>query len=135
MSSDNDSSKNKDVDWPTLESFSKLAPQPQPVGAEKRRAPRRDMEDQSVEFVVQDGSFSVVDLSSNGIGIRLEDPSDLLSFAVGAKVSGSLRLSGKLIPFRAVVKHQRVGIVGCEFIDPSNELETEVGKLLDPAYV
>jgi hypothetical protein len=133
---DNDKKKSDDeVSWPTLESFTKLAPQPSQPSAERRRAPRRDIEDQGVQMVGDAASFSVVDLSTDGIGIRLEDATHLLSFAVGSIVQGQLKLSGQLYPFRAVVRHQRVGIVGCQFQNPSNELKAEVGKLLDPTFL
>jgi hypothetical protein len=123
------------VEWPVLESFNKLAPQPTMPSAERRRAPRRDIEDQGVQFIGDAASFTVVDLSKDGVGIRLQDAADLLSFAVGSEVTGKLRLSGQTFPFRAVVRHQRVGIVGCQFVDPSHELQEEVGKLLDPSFL
>src|SRR4051794_32876353 len=122
------SDKDDDISWPTLESFGKLAPQPQPPTAERRKNPRRDIEDQGIQVVGANATFSVVDLSTDGIGVRLSDAGQLLAFAVGSVVQGELKLSGKTFPFRAIVRHQRVGIAGCQFQNPSAELQAEVAK-------
>src|SRR4051812_37544919 len=105
---DNDSNKppgsppGDDIVWPTLESFGKLAPQSLPPTAERRKNPRRDIEDQGVQVVASNSNLSVVDISTDGIAVRLEDPAQLLAFAVGAIVQGNIKLAGKVFPFRAV---------------------------------
>ncbi|HUP58073.1 MAG TPA: PilZ domain-containing protein, partial [Bdellovibrionota bacterium] len=125
----------EEMSWPVLESFSALGPQPTRVGAIQRASLRRALDGDEYQLVKDGASFTISDISMNGLALRLSDAAELLAFPVGSEVSGVLNLGGKPLAFRARVKHQRVGLVGCQFEEASQPLLNEITRLLDPSGI
>jgi hypothetical protein len=120
------------IEWPTLESFSMMAPPFEP-GAGARRSLRRDVSDEDCRLFRDETSFRIADLSMGGVAIRMNDASDFLSFQAGSAFSGTLMLSGKPFVFEGKIRHQRGGLIGCEFQNPTTSLIAQLALLLDPA--
>src|ERR1700751_5635223 len=96
---------------PNLEDVSKKGGPPQ----ERRRLPRLNLSGEQFRLSQNGKIFAVVDLSRNGMALRLLDPEDLRIFSVAAEIQGQLNISREKFPVSARVRNVRPDIVGCEF--------------------
>jgi hypothetical protein len=77
--------------------------------------------------------FSVLDLSHEGMALRILDSQDFILFTVGAHVEGHINLAGRKLPVKAQVRHLAAQVVGCQFGDLDSQVKNELETFLAPA--
>ena len=120
-----------DTKSPNLEVISNPAATPEDP-AERRRLPRLNLSGEQFRLVQNGKVFSVTDLSDAGLAFRILDPTDLVLFSVGAVFDGVLNLRGEKHVFKAKVRHIRVDLVGCQFLEVTEAMREELQRFLDP---
>lgn len=99
---------------------------------ERRRIPRLSLTSEQFRLKQTGKIFSVADLSSEGMALRILDAGDLLAFPVGAEVEGILNLKKKKLVIHGRVKNIRPDLVGFQFEGLDSHVAEEISKLLDP---
>lgn len=93
------------------------------VDTEQERRSRLRLSFCSEQFKLHSSGkvFSVLDLSHQGMALRVLDPKDFILLTVGAEIEGLLNLAAQKLTVRARVKHLTCQSAGCEFekLDPS----------------
>ena len=79
--------------------------------------------------------FSITDLSLQGMGFWLLDPTDRQLFSVGLLLGGALNLKRDKYPVEARIRHLGIDRVGCEFENLSAEITTALHRFLDPYFL
>lgn len=120
---------------PNLEIISKDESARQPEGAERRRLLRINLSGEQFRLASGGKIFSVVDLSREGMALRLIDPQDSHLFPIAAHVEGLLNLRGIKHVVQARVRHLRADRVGCEFEHLPPASQRAVQEFLDPAFL
>jgi hypothetical protein len=106
---------------------------------ERRRLPRLNLSGEQFRLT-QTGQmngkiFAVVDLSRNGMALRLIDSEDLRAFPVAGVVEGQLNLNRQKYQVSARVKNVRPDVVGCEFENLSVGIQDALKRCLDPEFL
>lgn len=110
-----------------LENISKQTP------TERRRLFRLSLCEQQFRLNPHGKVFSVPDLSSQGLSLRVLDAQDLFLFPVGGRIDGTLNLDGQKLPVSGVIKHVGKDRVGCQFENIGPEVSRTLERALDPA--
>lgn len=99
---------------------------------ERRRFPRLVLS--SAQFRSADNGkiFSVLDLSPEGIALRVLDPADLILFTAGREVFGTVNLEGERHEVRFQIHHVRKDRVGGRFEKSSPEFELALRRFSSP---
>src|SRR5436190_1257440 len=74
-------------------------------GSERRRVPRLNLTKEQFRLEQNGKIFSVSDLSSNGMALRILDSEDLNLFPVGIILNGTLNLHREKFAVSARVRH------------------------------
>jgi hypothetical protein len=100
--------------------------------AERRRLVRLNLTGEQFRLHQTGKIFSVTDLSSRGMALRILDQSDYLLFPVATEFTGTLNLKGEKLELACRVRHLGSDQIGCEFEKLSAETQTAVDRFLDP---
>jgi hypothetical protein len=103
-----------------------------PSSAEKRLLPRLTLSHEVFRDSKSARLFGVVDLSKNGMAIRINDREHIYSYMVGAEVSGTLSLRREKYPVSGRVRHIGRDQVGIEFENLRPETIQALHTALDP---
>jgi hypothetical protein len=101
-------------------------------GSERRRMPRLNLTGEQFRLGLNGKIFSVADLSTEGMALRVLEPNDLAVFPVASRIEGTLNLRGEKYPVHAQVRHVGRELVGCEFSDLKDDVRTALKRFLDP---
>lgn len=104
-------------------------------GQERRRLPRLNLTRELFRLQQNGKIFSIVDLSLDGMAIRVIDPLDLRLFPMGCSLEGTLNLKKEKYRVMAQVRHLGVDLVGCQFFSLSEEAIEALQKFLDPSFL
>ncbi len=99
---------------------------------ERRRLPRLNLTTEQFRLGANGKIFSVADISSEGLALRVLDRSDLVLFPVEMLCEGTLNLSRQKFACSVRVKHVGTERIGCRFEDIGTDLRQALDKLLDP---
>lgn len=99
---------------------------------ERRRRPRIGLSTEQFRLARNGKVFSISDLSTGGMAIRVLDAQDLMLFPVASEFDGTLNLRGHRVEVKARVRHLGSELVGCEFENASQELKGILLRFLDP---
>lgn len=99
---------------------------------ERRRVPRLTLTSEQFKLMPVGRIYSVVDLSTGGMAIRILDPQDLRSFTLGADLQGVLNLRREKYRLSLKVRHVGRDLVGCEFTDLADDVRVALEKALSP---
>lgn len=94
---------------------------------ERRRFPRVLLTHEQFRLKDNGKIYPVVDLSEEGVALRLIDSEDGILFTVGRSVEGILNLEREKVPVRGTVRFQKAHMVGIEF-----HAVEELKKILNP---
>lgn len=101
-------------------------------GAERRRRPRLNLTSEQFRLGSNGKIFSVADLSTQGMALRILDPEDLRLFPIATEIQGLLNIRGQKQSVRARIRHIATELVGCEFESLPDETRAALDKFLDP---
>jgi hypothetical protein len=107
----------------------------QAKASERRRVPRLNLTTEQFRLTATGKIFSVADLSTEGMALRVLEPSDLAVFPVAAVVEGTLNLRGDKHAVRARVRHVGRDLVGCQFDGLGGAVTEALRRLLDPTVL
>lgn len=99
---------------------------------ERRVLPRLTLSHEQFKLNSNGKLFSVADLSTGGMALRVVEREDLEHFTVGREIEGTLNLRREKYSVQARVRHIGKDLVGCEFHDLSNEVNQAMTRILDP---
>lgn len=99
---------------------------------ERRRRPRLNLSAEQFRLNTNGKIFSVADLSSEGMALRVLDRQDFNLFPVASVIEGTLNLKGRKFPVRARIRHLGADLIGSEFEEISAEVRAELMAFLDP---
>lgn len=99
---------------------------------ERRRRPRLMVAAEQFRLLPMGKIFSIYDLSSSGMAIRVLNCEDLILFPVAMKIEGLLNLKGVRHPVKAVVRRVAREMVGCEFYELSSATRQAIESFLNP---
>ena len=102
---------------------------------ERRRIPRVSLPSEQFRLASNGKIFAVADLSSDGMALRLLSLDDRVLFPIGASVDGWLNIDRRKHRISAAVRNIRGEYVGCEFADLGSEVQSELGRWLNPAHL
>lgn len=97
---------------------------------DQRKHARVSLFNEQFKFKENSKVYAVVDLSLEGMALRMIDQEDLHLFPIMRVIEGEMSLSGKKIRIRAKVVNIRQDIVGCEFEFRSSGLDTSAAREL-----
>jgi len=103
-----------------------------PPWTERRKFPRLNLSLEQFKLQGNGKIFSVVDLSSMGMGVRVIDKQDLAFFPVGRRFEGLLNLRRKKHSIVAVVKNVYPDRIGCQFRELTEATQNALTDYLDP---
>ena len=103
-----------------------------PDALERRRLPRLNLAHEQFRISSNGKIFSVADLSTKGIALRILDGEDLNLFPLGMTISGVLNLKREKHLLQLKVCHLKADRVGCEFVSLSPLVDQAVRNFLDP---
>ena len=109
-----------------------------PQGSERRRMPRLNLSAEQFRLSQNGKIFSVVDLSTHGMALRVLDRNDLGLFPIGMHLQGILNFRREKYAIKARVRHLGVDLIGCEFEAADKEVQSVLAILaryLDPAVL
>jgi hypothetical protein len=101
-------------------------------GAERRRVPRLNVTTEQFRFKDGGKIFSVVDLSSDGMSMRLLEGDDQKLFPMASVIEGTLNLRREKFPIQARVRWTRPETVGVEFEGLAPETEKAIREFFNP---
>lgn len=122
----------------TLESSPDSSTESKSRDFERRRVPRLNLTTEQFRLTLDDHNgkiFSVADISSNGMALRVLERADLHLFPVGRKISGILNLRREKYSIQANVRHLGGEIVGCSFEGLGAVASEALRQFLDPALL
>lgn len=99
---------------------------------EKRRRPRLNLTAEQFRLSRNGKIFSVIDLSTDGMALRILDRQDLQIFPIAGAFDGTLNLKGTKLEVRGKVQRLGTDLVGCEFADLSEQVRKQLANFLDP---
>lgn len=102
------------------------------LSAERRRRPRIALSAEQFRLASNGKVFSVADLSTGGMALRVIDPMDFHLFPVASVFEGVLRFRDERYTLRAKVCHVGRELIGCEFDGLSEAAKAALQKYLDP---
>jgi len=76
--------------------------------------------------------FSVADLSTDGMGIRIINPDDLALFALNDMTEGMINLRREKFMCRARIRRVSADLVGCQFEDLPTATSNALEEFFDP---
>ncbi len=100
---------------------------------ERRRRLRLSLSSEQFKLAATGKIFSVLDLSLEGMALRIIDPEDFVLLTVGAHIEGSLNLAAQKVWVSAQVRHLASQVVGCQFDSLSAEARHDLEQFLAPA--
>ena len=80
-------------------------------------------------------NFSIQDVSTGGLALRLVDRVDLPDFAVGSTHQGIIKIEGLKTQCAFQVRYIRGTLIGGEWVDQSKELASHLEKLSHPEAI
>lgn len=101
--------------------------------SDRRRLPRLSLAREQFRLDENSKTFSVADLSHNGMAIKLIESEDLQLFPIGKKISGQINLKRTKYPIECLVRHVQANLVGCEFGKLYADTRDAIDDFLDPA--
>jgi hypothetical protein len=107
-----------------------------PWAGERRRLPRLNLSGEQfrLSLVGRAGKvFSVTDLSTEGMALRILDREDFILFQVASRFEGILNLKGERFTLKGMVRHVGSESIGCEFENLTPEVAKALSQFLDPA--
>ncbi|MGK5083908.1 PilZ domain-containing protein [Bdellovibrionota bacterium FG-1] len=107
-------------------------PQPPRHPGERRRLPRLNLTAEQFRLSLNGKIFSVTDLSSDGLALRILEQADFLLFPVATVFEGTINLKGEKYDIRAKVRHIAPESVGCQFESISEITRNALTRFLDP---
>lgn len=105
---------------------------PEEQGSEKRRVTRLSLTTEQFRLSRNGKIFSVVDLSTDGMALRVLDREDLVLFPVSSQIDGFLNLRGQKYSVQARVRHLGSELVGCQFDRLEGDVIQALTRFLDP---
>jgi len=102
---------------------------------EKRKMPRLDLSGEQFRIKQNGKIFSVVNLSVDGMAIRIIDQLDMVMFTAGAQVQGTLNLRHTKYEVSFQVQNIRNQSIGCRFSEISKEVQEALERYLDPKHL
>jgi hypothetical protein len=99
---------------------------------ERRRVPRLCLTGELFRVAPVGKTFSVTDLSPEGMAIRVLEGEDLRLFAVSTLVQGELNLRREKYPVQGRVKNVRSDMVGFQFENISSEVDKVLHQYVNP---
>jgi len=102
------------------------------VEVERRRLPRISLMGEQFKLDTAGKIFSVTDLTSEGMALRIIDLEHLKYFVTGSLLQGHLNLKGIKHSVQARVRRVFQDTVGCQFETISPELSASLTQFLDP---
>src|SRR5688500_675172 len=84
-------------------------------GMERRRLPRINLSGEHFRLARNGKVYSVMDLSLEGMALRVLDRDDFLIFPVASELEGTLNLRGAKHSLRGRVRHLGPEHIGCQF--------------------
>lgn len=105
---------------------------------EQRMVPRFPLPKEQIKFFLPDGEhkvFAIRDLSSNGLGISLLEPGEVLLFPVGQEYQAEIKFdqSSEIVPL--IVRRSAAWSIGFEFINPNADLMARIESFLNPLMI
>jgi hypothetical protein len=121
------------TDSPNLEVISKEKTEKEKkFDFERRRVPRLCLTGELFRVAPEGKTFSVTDLSPEGMAIRVLDGEDLRLFAVSTVVFGELNLRREKYPIQGRVKNTRIDQVGFQFENISPAVDKALHQYVNP---
>ena len=120
---------------PNLEIVSKTPSSdgiPSEPAAERRRVPRLSVTGEQFRLTLSGKIFSVVNLSMEGMAIRILERDDLIAFPVGVHVEGIINVRRKKYSVRGRVRNLCGDVVGFEFDGLESTVTDALRMHLDP---
>lgn len=102
------------------------------LAVERRRVPRVTVTGELFKNAGNGRVYTVCDLSTGGMCLRLLEGDDRALFTVQAYLSGTLNLRGEKFPVAARVRHVGAERIGCQFESMSASVESALAEALDP---
>lgn len=103
--------------------------------SERRRVPRLFLTCEQFRLNETGKVYSVVDLSEDGLALRVLSKDDLVLFSIGRTLSGTLNLNGAKYILQMDVRSVRSDLVGCKFKEIENSAKRAIVSFLDPASI
>ena len=103
--------------------------------AERRRLPRLGLTSEQFRLKQNGKIFSVIDLTQQGMALRLLDANDRVLFPMGSHFEGTLNLRAEKFPIKARVRRIAHDSVGCELEDLEEATRAALERMLDPAVL
>jgi hypothetical protein len=103
--------------------------------AERRRVARLNVTTEQFRLTKTGKIFSVADLSIEGMALRMLDPQDLIHFALGDMIEGTLNLRREKHLVRARVRRMTADRVGLQFEDLESSSREALLLFFDPAVL
>lgn len=100
---------------------------------ERRRRLRLGLSSELFKISPQGKVFSLADLSSEGMALRILDADDFILLTLGAQIEGTLNLAGHKLAVAAQVMHLSPQVVGCRFGSLSSAVQRHLEAFLSPA--
>ncbi|MCM2322424.1 MAG: PilZ domain-containing protein [Oligoflexia bacterium] len=105
------------------------------ITSERRRRPRLNLAAEQFRLAANGKIFSVIDLSSEGMALRVLDHDDFLLFPITMELAGTINLKGNKFPLKARVRRLGIDLVGCEFVDLPSDTRAAVEQFLSPEFL
>ena len=118
--------------FPNLEVISDAQKDNSHSTVERRRIPRLDLFKDQFRLEENHKVFSVLNLSLEGMALRVLEAEDLVHFTVGRELSGILNVHGHKISVKAHVQYIRQTVIGCFFKDLEEKAKEVLQKYLCP---
>lgn len=101
----------------------------------QRRKPRLSLTSEHFRLGANGKIFSIIDLSSHGMAIRVVSHEDLVYFPIAMQIEGILNLKGVRNSVIAQVRNVSKDRVGCQFHELSSQARQEILAFLNPAVL
>ena len=102
------------------------------ISLERRRVPRLGLTREQFRLRQNGKIFSVVDLSGEGLALRILEREDFALFPIETVISGILNLNGEKYAVDAKVKHIDREMIGCHFEKLEPASQAALNGFLDP---
>jgi len=102
---------------------------------QKRKMPRIALSQEQFRLSDNGKIFSVINLSLDGLALKVLETKDSFFFPIGREVSGHLKIEEYKIPLKLKVVHIDRHFAGCQFENIEKESLNTLKNLLNPKYV
>jgi hypothetical protein len=105
---------------------------------ERRRRPRLSLSSEQFRIEGDGKTFSVTDISEDGLAIRIIDADDFGRFTIATRLRGTLNLQREKFPVELIVRRVSSaggGQIGCQFVDLKAEVRLALARCLDPSVL